>query len=552
MSHKETPAVLVVDDTPANLQVMRRLLKNLDCEVVEASDGNEALARFLEREYALILLDVHMPEMDGYEVANLMQQDADSPRTPIIFVTAAYNDEIHRDRGYQTGAVDYLAKPIEPSILIAKVRVFLDLYLAKHELQHMKQTLENVVEMRTAELRASLQVADRLRASAESSLEKAQRASEVRARFLSRVSHELRTPMNGILGLLQLMERDSLNQRQQDCLRGIESSANNLLVTLNEVLDFAQISTGVVQPHPEILDLSKLLQEVAEVIRQLAAEKQLEFEADLDACPVALVRVDGGLLRRILLALGHNAAKFTDSGAIRLRPECTSSDGGVRLRIGVQDEGIGITEEQQAHIFDGFSQVDESTTRSNSGVGLGLAVSRELARAIDATIEVESEPGVGSTFWLTCEMESAEETVPSPDEFDASPGQKRLRVLVAEDNKVNQQVACGMLRKLGVDSVVANDGREAVERFRPGVFAMVLMDLDMPRMDGFEAARGIREIEQRAGAAGATQIIALTANLAGETRQRCLDAGMDDYLGKPVRLEQLRDMMRHHQALRGS
>ncbi len=554
MSAESLPSILVVDDTPANLQVMRRLLRSIECEVVEASDGNEALARFLEREYALIILDVHMPGMDGYEVASLMREDVDSPRTPIIFVTAAYSDEVHRDRGYESGAVDYLAKPIEPSILLAKVRVFLELYAAKRELQGIRDNLERVVGMRTAELRASLQVAERLRNSAERALEKAERATAVRTRFLSRISHELRTPLNGILGLLQLMERDNLSPSQLDCISGIESSANNLMVALNEALDFSQITTGGVVAQPTILNLRALLQEVADVIGQLAREKGLGFEADLDGCERGYVRVDGGMLRRILLAIGQNAVKFSSSGTVRFQAEGIREDGDLRLRVSLRDEGIGIPADQHDHIFEGFSQVDESTTRSTGGIGLGLAVARELADAIGAELGLESEPGAGSTFWLVCRLKTANaaaqealEQAGAPETMQFGP----LRVLVAEDNKVNQQVACGMLRKLGVESEVANDGAEAVEKFTPGAYGLVLMDLDMPRMDGFQATREIRAIEAREAASPPVHIIALTANLAAETRQRCIDSGMDDYLGKPVRLQQLQDMIRHHQVLRG-
>lgn len=547
------PAILVVDDTPANLQVMRRLLRGVECEIVEAENGNDALAHFLEREFALVLLDVHMPEMDGYEVAQLMREDTSSPRTPIIFVTAAYDDDVHRDRGYERGAVDYLAKPIEPSILIAKVRVFLDLYLAKRELQEMKDNLERVVDMRTAELRASLQVADRLRESAEKSLERAKQAGEVRARFLSRISHELRTPMNGILGLTQLMERDSLTSNQLDCLQGIESSANNLLVTLNEVLDFTQISTGQLTPQVTIVDASSLLREVAEVVGQLAREKGLQFESNVDRCDCRYVRTDGGMLRRIIMAFGQNAVKFSSSGTVRVDAECVLVEKMAKVQVTVSDEGMGIAPELQEKIFEGFAQGDESSTRAAGGVGLGLAVARELADALGGEVGVDSTPGKGSTFWLNCCFKPADhaEQVLQQAENATADEPAAMRVLVVEDNQVNQQVACGMLRKLGVESDVASDGLEAIVKFRPGAYSLILMDLDMPRMDGFEATREIRAIEERDGNGPEVHIVALTANLAGETRQQCLDVGMDDYLGKPVRLQQLQDMIKHHQILRG-
>lgn len=536
------PSILLVDDTPANLAVMRRLLAKVDCEIVEAEDGNEALARFLEREYALVLLDVHMPGMDGYEVAHLMRHDPDSPRTPIIFVTAAYDDDIHRDRGYESGAVDYLAKPIEPGILLAKVRVFLELYQAKREVEEMKNSLESVVEIRTAELRASLQVADRLRESAEESLHRAEQADQVRTRFLSRISHELRTPMNGILGLLQLLNRDELEEKQRTLVEGIESSANNLLVTLNEVLDFTQLSRGQIPSQASPFHLGVLLRDVSDSIQSQAAEKGLAFEEDFKVDTGQHFLGDSNLIRRTLQAFGHNAVKFSARGTVRLLAEGQPGDGRISLRLGVSDEGPGISAEQRESIFESFVQGDESSTRTTGGVGLGLPVARALAEAMGGQVILESEPGRGSTFWLSLDLPLAEAA--AAPEAEAPREGQTLRVLVAEDNKVNQQVACGMLRKLDVEAEVANDGVEAVERFSGGGYHLVLMDLDMPRKDGFDATREIRALEAENPDRPQARIVALTANLEGETRQRCMEAGMDDYLGKPVRLEQLREVIR--------
>lgn len=553
MSTQEKPRILLVDDVPANLKVMRQVLRGIDAEIVEAGDGNEALTKFLEHDFALIILDVQMPGMDGYEVARLMREDADSTRTPIIFVTAAYDDVAHRDMGYNAGAVDYLAKPIESSILIAKVRVFLELYEARRELEEIKLDLENLVELRTSELRASLAVADRLRASAETSLERAEEADRVRTRFLSRISHELRTPLNGMLGMVQLLDDDALTEKQREFLSGIESSANTLLLTLNEVLDFTQLSRGSIDAQVGAFRLTTLLDDVSTAMSSMASEKGLQFQSERAGVPDLTLLGDVNLIRRILLALAQNAVKFTQRGTVGLRASVQPCARGQHLRVSIFDEGIGISEEKVGRIFEDFSQVDETSTRGVGGVGLGLAVARSLADALDARLSVESELQKGSMFSLDIDLQEAAAGDAGADPNAAqSQSRKRLgdelRVLIVEDNKVNQVVAHGLLRKLGIEAEMACDGQEAVEMFRPGDFDLVLMDLDMPRMDGFEATRKIRAAEAGQDGAEPVIIVALTANLESETRQRCLDVGMDDYLGKPVRLEQLRDLIEQFRA----
>ena len=373
-------------------------------------------------------------------------------------------------------------------------------------------------------------------------------ATRAKSEFLANVSHELRTPMNGILGMTGRALRTELSATQRDYLTTVRDSADHLLTLLNDLLDFSKIEAGKLELFPKVLELRQWLAETIGTVAALAHEKGLSLQCDVaDEVPQQLL-ADADRLRQILLNLLGNAIKFTDGGSVRVE---VSLDGGAEsrpmLHVCVSDTGIGVAPEKQQEIFEAFRQADGTSTRRFGGTGLGLAISAQLIRMMAGRIWVESQTGAGSRFHFTipcCPASEltagqAEEERVRTDESSPVPtvSQEPRRILLAEDNEVNRRVAAGMLEDLGHQVLLASDGRMALALLEEQDVDIVLMDLQMPEMGGLEATAVIRKREQETG--GHLPIIALTAHALKGDRERCLAAGMDGYLAKPLREDEL-------------
>ena len=372
-------------------------------------------------------------------------------------------------------------------------------------------------------------------------LEAAERHSAVKSQFLATMSHEMRTPLHGILGTISLMRGKTRPPEDQERLELVERSGQHLLGLINDVLDFSRMEAGQATLVDQTFDLTVLLQDVVRLSRAVAEAKGLALETDVDV-PQPWIRGDATRLRQVLHNLVGNAVKFTDRGQVSLRARVI----GDRLAIEVRDTGIGIAPQDLARVFEPFQQADNSYARRYTGTGLGLTISKELARAMGGDVSAQSEPGHGSIF--TLELPWQPSVPPRPDNRPAKTAvtqSLRGRVLLAEDNPVNVLVARAMLEGFGLDVAVAVNGELAVENYRANRPDIVLMDCHMPLVDGFEATRRIREIEvNRPGAR--VIIIAVTANALQEDRERCLAAGMDDYLAKPFSADDLRSILERH------
>ena len=369
----------------------------------------------------------------------------------------------------------------------------------------------------------------------------AEAASQAKSQFLASMSHEIRTPLNGVLGMADLLAGTPLNEEQQKYCGTIRTSGRNLYNLLSDVLDLARIEAGKVQIERSDFELVALLQEIADAYQELASARGNVFVPDIDPALPARIVGDPVRLRQVLSNLLGNAVKFTEGGQITLRVrrlDPRPGDGRIWLRIRVSDTGVGIAPDVLPRLFQPFVQADSSTTREYGGTGLGLAISRQLVELMGGWISAESTPGLGSTFRFEVPFDAAAACEP----LSARPMSKPMavRVLVAEDNQVNQAVIRATLTQFGATVTVVDDGAAAVDALQRAQFDLVFMDCQMPVMDGYQATARIRAAES---GGHRIPIIAVTANALAGDRERCLKAGMDDYLAKPTTRQGIAGML---------
>jgi len=516
MTDSDKVNILVVDDLPDKCLVYEAILADLGENVICARSGPEALKYLLQKEFAVILLDVNMPGMDGFETAALIRRRKKSAHTPIIFVTA-YADELLSVRGYSHGAVDYLLSPVAPEILRSKIRVFVDL-------QRMRRQVE-----RQAEERVALAEEQAKRVAAEE-------ANQAKSYFLANISHELRTPMNGILGMLELALSEPLTPNLREFLQTAKDSADTLLALLNELLDLSRIESSKFSLEVAPFSLRDMMSQTARPLSVRAQQKGLELICDVpDNVPDTLIG-DDLRLRQILTNLIGNAIKFTEKGEVAVRVvQRNQRHSRILLEFSVEDTGPGIPKDAQQRIFEPFTQADHSTTRRYGGTGLGLAIASSLVSLMGGKLEVDSEPGAGSRFRFSIVLpESSLALAQAGDLVSLTEPLRGLDVLVVDDNATNRQVLWSMLSGWSMRPILAESAQSAMRQLRAAreagrTISVALIDFVMPDQDGLSLAVQIQSDEDLAD----VRIIMLSS-VGHQARRRCQELGLPVCLEKPV------------------
>jgi len=518
------PKILIVDDLVENLIALEKLLEDLDIEFVRAMSGNEGLIQSLKHIYALAIVDVQMPGMDGFEMVSIMHESRKTSYIPVIFVSAIYRKTDHIVRGIESGAIDFISKPINDDVLRGKVKIFIEMFHQKQERECLITKLEQTRE------RLEIEKA------------KAENATRAKSMFLASMSHEIRTPLNGIIGMIEILKTAENQDKYNEYLDIIEISADNLLNIINDILDFSKIESNQIELEQIPFNYRDEVNNVIKLLGLKASSKGLVFTATSDENIPKVFVGDPVRLKQILINLANNAIKFTENGYVKINTSLTGVHENIAsLKCSIIDSGIGISKTGKEKLFKEFSQSEKSTTRKYGGSGLGLAISKKLTELMEGKIGVESTPDKGSEFWFTFKMKIGDEHAvvgrkkPKASQLPS----KSLNILLVDDNAINRKVALYTLQRLGHIIQVAENGREALDKYLSGNFDIILMDIQMPVMDGYQATSEIRKLQEESQEANPARIIAMTANAEKGEMEKCIELGMDDYISKPFKSEDL-------------
>ena len=558
MYAQEPVQILIVDDHRDNLLALEALLSPLGHRILQAQSGCAALKVLLEEDVALMLLDVTMPDVDGYGVAELIRGRPANRDTPIIFITANPNSASAAFKGYSVGAVDYIFKPMSSDVLISKVNVFVDLYRRSRALRCQAEDLRRAhdaldlrVRERTEQLartnqRLKAAIAQRRRGEAEraellrreqSARREAERVNRMKDEFLATLSHELRTPLNAMLGWAQLLETGQLEpDRLQRAVGVIKNNAIAQKQLIEDILDVSRIVNGKMVLNVSSVDIGQIIGSALDALRPAAEAKRITITTDVPAVPETCG--DRDRLQQIVWNLLSNAIKFTPrDGRVDVRAENLGAD----LRIVVSDNGRGIAPAFLPHIFDRFSQADSSVTRAHGGLGLGMAIVRHLVELHGGTVHAESEgENHGATFVVTLPIRAYEKP---PDPPPPTPRQETqeevpwaelpsldgVSVLVVDNELDARQIAAAMLLQKGAKVTEAASAEEALELVARSPFDLIVSDIAMPVTDGYEMMRRLRQ-----GSCRFVPAIALTACVTPDDIAMALSVGYQRYLPKPL------------------
>ncbi|WP_240788752.1 response regulator [Ramlibacter henchirensis] len=532
----ETVNILIVDDEPRNLAVLETVLDDPGYRLVRATSGEEALLALMAEEFAVLVLDVRMPGMNGFEVAQLVKERKKTSRIPIIFLTAYYNEDQHILEGYGSGGADYLHKPVNPSVLRSKVAVFAELHRRGRALEAANRLLlGEVAERRRAEQRLSElnETLDRRVMERTHELEESEArlldAHRRKDEFLATLAHELRNPLAPVRNAVELLKRAPSDAKRVGWASElIDRQVRSLSRLIDDLMDVSRISRGRIELRQEVVALNDVLADALEAIRPLAHESGHELAVLLPDRKL-LVDADRTRLAQAFTNLLNNAVKYTDTGGRIEVGVLVEKDQAV---VTVRDSGIGIPPERLDDVFEMFSQVESALSRSRGGLGIGLSLTQRLVQMHGGTIRAYSEGvGRGSRFLVHLPLSKAElSETPHPPATTGQPATGPLRIVVADDNVDAAETLAALLSEMGHEVREVHDGEAAVQAVGSFDPHLLLLDIGMPKMTGYEACSRIRRMpggERRV-------LVAVTGWGQPQDLQRSRDAGFDRHLVKPI------------------
>ena len=514
------PKILIVDDQPNNLKAFSKLLSEFNVDIMTAQSGNEALQLALDNVFSLVLMDVQMPDMNGYEAAELLLNLEHNQNVPIIFITAAYKDKVHQIKGYRSGAVDYIEKPVDNIILLSKVHVFIKLWQQQQELQEAVRLLEEQKKQLDS-------------------------ANKAKSEFLSSMSHELRTPLNGILGFGQLLKLDSdppLSEEQTQSVDYILSSGQHLLNLINDVLELSAIESGKLEVSIENVHLTDVIDDTLSLLSPIATTANIQLQCQSNLATV--VTADYMKLKQLLINLISNAIKYNKpKGSVTVDYAQTDHD---RVKITVTDTGIGIPKNQHTKVFSAFNRLGKETT-SIEGTGVGLVVCKKLIEKMNGTIGFESVDEQGSTFWIELPLGKDEKIVEKSEVVEETKASAEIQdtseviakqVLYVEDNPANARLIESFFTRQAHTLHIAKTAELGWDAAMEKDYDLIMMDLHLPGMDGKQLTQKLRDTERYK----TKVIIAVTANAMKhdiEAAENLFDA----YITKPIQLSELQTII---------
>ncbi len=522
--------ILIVDDKIENIIALEALLKRDDVNLISTTLPNDALRISWEQDIAIALVDVQMPEMDGFELVEILKSNPRTKDILIIFVTAISMETKYAVRGLNSGAVDYLYKPLNPFVTSAKVDSFIELVRSQREIKRKNSQLEKYQK----EL---IQAKDL-----------AEQGKRIKENFLANMSHEIRTPINGIIGLVNLLSQTEINDKQAEMLGLLKTSSTSLLGVINDVLDLSKIESGKFKINRSETNIIELCKAVVNLLDIGAKEKRIALVLELDPQLPKKIIADSLRLNQILMNLIGNAIKFTNEGSVTLKVEVLDKKGNnLKLKFKVIDTGIGIAKENIDKIFEVFEQADEQTTVKFGGTGLGLSIVKNLAKLKGGNLDVESEEGKGSAFsftnWYEVVSSSVEEESERAKPLQLTPFND-VKILLAEDNVINTFLITKILKSWNIAVVVVENGQQAIDKIKEDDYDLVLMDTYMPVMSGIDAIKAIRN-----GIAPGKEnipIINFSAAIMDGDKKVAMDAGANDILNKSFEPKLLHDKISYY------